>query len=242
MYKYKDLYICSKHFLPNVPKTFQWLAYLGIYFLGIFILYRFFIYFLLEVNLEETPFYQSYLLGLRFDLRWVAVILLPAILLSMFPGIHYFRTRIGKKIAMYSFTSLAFLQLLALGYDFLTRMTHNRSLHRDTLDWIVSGAPEITTIFKQSPWAVILILAGVGTWLAYKLAAALHHRLKKSRAGHSTKKQRLYWKLAVVLIMAFVIYGSLSPRPLGNKDLAQLQADEARSWATNAFQSFFTSF
>ncbi len=232
-------------FKPNVvnlPKTFQWLAFLGLFFLTILILYRLSSYFLLQVNLEGTSFLKPFITGLRFDLRWVAIILLPAIFVSLLPGFHFFRTRVGKHSSLYVFTIISPILLLGIGYDFLTQMVFEKRLGRETLNWIFAGQHELKIIYNETPWLVVLILAGVGTWLAYRFASLTHRALRKGRTSQTNKRQRLFWKIAAVLLLAFLIYGSLNPRPLNMAELSRLSNDAARTWALNPFQSLFSSF
>ena len=69
----------------RIPKTLQWVINLFGIFVLIFTLFRVITFFAFHPS--DITFSQAlpaFLLGLRYDLRWIAIVLLPIVLLSSY--------------------------------------------------------------------------------------------------------------------------------------------------------------
>ena len=81
----------------RLPKTLLWVLNLFLIFLMMFTLYRLVTF--LAFKPEGKPLsvhLPSFLLGMRYDLRWISIILLPVVIASLFPAFSPFyseRTR-----------------------------------------------------------------------------------------------------------------------------------------------------
>ena len=83
----------------RVPKTIQWIVKLFLIYLCIFTAFR--IATVICFKPASIPVYliwPSFWLGLKYDLRWIAIILLPIAVLSLFPRLSPFYSERGKKI------------------------------------------------------------------------------------------------------------------------------------------------
>src|SRR6476659_6358837 len=82
----------------KIPKTILWVINLFLIFLVIFTLFRFVTFFVFRPRgvafIDVIP---SFLLGIRYDLRWIAIILLPIVLISMSPKLSPFYSARNKK-------------------------------------------------------------------------------------------------------------------------------------------------
>jgi hypothetical protein len=68
----------------KIPKTIMWVINLLVIFLLIFTLFRLATYFSFKPkDLGFKELIPSFLLGIRYDLRWIAIILLPIVLVSL---------------------------------------------------------------------------------------------------------------------------------------------------------------
>src|SRR5688572_23514238 len=82
----------------KIPKTIIWVVNLLPIFLLIFTLYRVATFIAFKPRgISFTESIPSFLMGVRYDLRWIAFILLPVILLSMFPKLSPFSSARNKK-------------------------------------------------------------------------------------------------------------------------------------------------
>ena len=82
----------------KIPKTILWVINLLIIFLLIFTLFRVTTCFAFKphgISLDDLV--PSFLMGIRYDLRWIAIILLPIVLVSMKPELSPFYSGRNKK-------------------------------------------------------------------------------------------------------------------------------------------------
>src|SRR5689334_10888548 len=87
----------------RIPKTILWVANLLIIFFLLFTVYRIVTFFVFRhqyypkgIGIEEVV--PSFLMGMRYDLRWIAFILLPVVVLSFSPRLSPFYSSRNKKI------------------------------------------------------------------------------------------------------------------------------------------------
>ncbi len=75
----------------KIPKTILWVINLFLIFLLIFTLFRFATYFAFKPpGLSFSDLLPSFLMGVQYDLRWISIILLPIVLVSMVRGLSPF--------------------------------------------------------------------------------------------------------------------------------------------------------
>ena len=82
----------------KIPKTILWVTNLLVIFLLIFTLFRLATFLAFRpkgISLGDVI--PSFLMGIRYDLRWIAFILLPIIILSMTPKLSPFYSARNKK-------------------------------------------------------------------------------------------------------------------------------------------------
>ena len=75
----------------KIPKTILWVISLFFIFLLIFTLFRLTTFFAFKPrDLSFSDLLPSFWLGIRYDLRWIAIILLPIVFLVLFRGCLHF--------------------------------------------------------------------------------------------------------------------------------------------------------
>src|SRR5688500_10335238 len=84
--------ICFKLFTNRmllqlrIPKTLLWVLNLLIIYVLLFTLFRFLLVVTyMPENESVSSLFPSFWLGLRYDLRWISIILLPIVLISTIP-------------------------------------------------------------------------------------------------------------------------------------------------------------
>src|SRR6476661_3542611 len=93
-----------------LPKTLLWVFNLLVIFLIMFTSYR--LLTLLAFRPEGEPWselFPSFFLGLRFDLRWISIILMPIILASMIPELSPFHSVVNRKFWTWYLAIITFL-------------------------------------------------------------------------------------------------------------------------------------
>ena len=103
----------------RVPKTIQWVIRLFLIYLILFTAFRIAtgICFKPE-KLTWGELIPAFLLGLRYDLRWIAFLLLPITVLSAYPKLSPFYGPRHKQIWTYYLGTLTLLVLFFYGADF----------------------------------------------------------------------------------------------------------------------------
>ena len=118
----------------RVPKTIQWIVKLFMIYLCIFTAFRIatVIFFKPEsISVFELGF--SFWLGLKYDLRWIAIILLPIAVLSLYPRLSPFRSERNKKYWTAYLGVTTLLVLFFYGADFGQFAYINARLNADAL-------------------------------------------------------------------------------------------------------------
>ena len=115
------LFLCPMfRSLIRMPKTLLWVANLFFLLLLLFTCYRVIIFLAFRPSdLTWSQASAAFILGLRYDLRWIAIVLFPVVLLSVRPGLsHFFQMEtkdIGLGIWRYSLLGYSFFSQRDLG-------------------------------------------------------------------------------------------------------------------------------
>jgi hypothetical protein len=83
----------------HVPKTIQWVIKLFLIFTLVFTLFRVSTYLAFKPNtVSFTEVAPSFIMGLRFDVKWICLLLLPIVLFSFVPKFSPYSSLVAKKI------------------------------------------------------------------------------------------------------------------------------------------------
>src|ERR1044071_5568069 len=103
----------------KIPKTILWVINLFVIFLLIFTLFRFATYFAFSPkDLAFSELIPSFLLGIRYDLRWIAIILLPIVVVSLIPNLSPFYSARNKKWWTWYLAIVTFIVFFFFAADF----------------------------------------------------------------------------------------------------------------------------
>src|SRR4051812_23684152 len=103
----------------RIPKTLLWVFNLLMIFLLMFTTYRLLTLLAFQPEGERwTDLVQPFFLGLRFDLRWIIIILLPMIVASLIPGFSPFHSIRNKKFWTWYLAVVTFLIVFFFAADF----------------------------------------------------------------------------------------------------------------------------
>lgn len=191
-------------------------------------------------NASFTSLFPSFLLGLRYDFRMVAIAVMLLFLAGSLKFLNPIRSKTGYRIAfallgIFSLVFCLFYVLDFAHYDYLSQR-----LNGSVLNYMDDARISLSMVWQTYPvgWMVVAIAAGflLLMWLAksaYKQAA--------SKKVMSTKRSRLMWGIAFFLLLAIGIFGRIGQYPLRWSDAFSLGNDYKSQIALNPFQSFFSS-
>jgi hypothetical protein len=97
----------------------MWVINLLVIFLLIFTFFRFATYFSFRPkDLSFSELVPSFLLGIRYDLRWIAIILLPIVIISLFRSLSPFYSQKNKKWRTWYLAIITFIVFFFFAADF----------------------------------------------------------------------------------------------------------------------------
>src|SRR6476469_5035972 len=136
----------------RLPKTLLWVFNLLVIFLCIFTLYRLLTLVALKPEGEEwDDLFPSLFLGLRFDLRWISIILLPIIMASLIPELSPFYSPRNRKIWTLYLAVMTFIVIFFFAADF-GAITYNRThVGASALNFMEDPAISIKMLWQSYP-------------------------------------------------------------------------------------------
>ncbi|HJS56410.1 MAG TPA: hypothetical protein VJ765_17780, partial [Chitinophagaceae bacterium] len=148
----------------KIPKTIMWVINLLIIFLLIFTVFRFATYFSFKPkDLDFKDLVPSFLLGIRYDLRWIAIILLPIVVISLFPNLSPFYSERNKKWWTWYLAIITFIVFFFFAADF-GNFSYNRTrLNASALNFVEDAGISMAMLWQSYPvfWMVTGLMVAV---------------------------------------------------------------------------------
>ncbi len=225
----------------RAPKTIQWVVKLFFIFLLVFTLFRVstFLAFRPE-NISLIDAVPSFVMGIRFDIRWICILLIPIVLLSFIPRLSPYSS-INARRAWVTYLAIAtFLLMFFFGADYGHFAYVSTRLNASALNFAEDAKISFQMLWQSYPlfWIVLALIAVA--YLFYWLYKKTHQQVE-SINNKSEINYRRRWYAWVTVLMVFGIYGSVSSKPLQWMD-AFVYKDNFKSYlALNPLQNFFTT-
>lgn len=226
----------------RVPKTIQWIIKLFFIYLFIFTAFRIATVICFKPKttgvLELLP---SFWLGLKYDLRWIAFILFPIALFSLYPKFSPFYSERLKKFWTYYLGILTLLVLFFYGADFGQFAYINARLNADALIFAEDPQESLQMVWQSYPiiWILIGLFGAVlmVTWMFRRTHVGVEG---KNVNIHKFTYQRR-WHLAALLLLGWFMYGFFTASPLNFFRAFSLNDEFKSNLALNPLQNFFTT-
>ena len=224
-----------------MPKTLRWVLQVGGIFLLIFTLFRVSVF--LAFRASDQTFsaaIPSFVYGVRFDLRWIAGMLLPVTLLSIRPQWSPFFSERNKRIWT---TYLAIITLIvffffAAGFG---SFSYNRTpLDAGAMNFVEDFSISITMIWETYPLLWMLAGLAMSVWFLRWMYHRVHWQVVSQTDGKGIPHQPRYFLYSSFGLL-LLIHGSLSMRPLQRDDSFQLPSSFLAYLAVNPLQNFATT-
>lgn len=223
----------------RLPKTLVWVFNLLIIFFLMFTLYRFvtFVTFKPEGKLLSDHL-SSFLLGIRFDLRWISIILLPIVLAGIFPSLSPFYSKKTKLFWTWYLAIATFFVFFFFAADFSCFSYNKTRLNASALNFAEDPKISAAMLWQSYPifWMVMGLILSV---LLIRLMFQKLHVHVDVQNGEG--RQRKTWFIAVALVFGIMAYGRIAKEPL-QWNAAFGYDDSFKSYlALNPLQNFFTT-
>ncbi|HLF47132.1 MAG TPA: hypothetical protein VI548_11945, partial [Chitinophagaceae bacterium] len=225
----------------KIPKTILWIANLLLIFFIIFTVFRFATFFAFKpANLSFKGLLPSFFLGMRYDLRWICIILSPVVLLSLVPGLSPFYSEKNKKWWTWYLAILTFIVFFFFAADFGSFSYNETRLDAGALNFAEDPAISFKMMWQTYPmfWLITgLVLAVLFFRWTYHQS---HWRVTSKTDGLGIPYRRRYFVITVILF-AILIYGSFSSSSL-KWSRAMTMGDDFKNYLSlNPLQNFFTT-
>src|SRR5215211_1369412 len=225
----------------GLPKTLLWVINLLMIFLLMFTFFRM-VTFLAFGPSEETlaELVPSFLLGLRFDLRWISLLLLPVVLVSFWPSLSPFYSARSKKVWTWYLAIATFFVFFFFAADFGCFSYNKTRLNASALNFVED--PGISAVMLWQSYPILWMVAGlvVSVLLLRFTFRKLHGQVSLRTQGKKIPYQRKWFMLTMV-VLGLMAYGRIAWQPL-KWNAAFGFNDSFKSYLSlNPLQNFFTT-
>ncbi|MCU0394294.1 MAG: hypothetical protein MUF29_00175, partial [Chitinophagaceae bacterium] len=225
----------------KVPKTIQWVVKLFFIFLLVFTLFRVSTYLAFkpeEIRLQEVL--PSFVLGMRFDIRWISLLLIPMVVGSLVPGWSPYSSDATRRIWVIYLATATFLLMFFFGADYGHFAYVSTRLNASALNFYEDAKISMEMLWESYPILWMLAALSVAAWLFYQMYNRTHQRVEKNNSLAEINYRRR-WYAVVLLFLLWGVYGSTSTRPLKWEDAFVYRNNFKTYLALNPMQNFFTT-
>jgi phosphoglycerol transferase MdoB-like AlkP superfamily enzyme len=225
----------------KIPKTILWVVNLLLIFLMIFTLFRLVTFFAFKPkDLSFSDLISSFLLGIRYDLRWIAIILLPLVLVSLIRKLSPFYSKQNKKWWTWYLALVTFFVFFFFAADFGNFSYNNTRLDAGALNFYEDSKIALQMLWQTYPMTWMLLGLVVAVLFFRWMYRRSHGTVINRTDGLGIPYQRK-WFVIASLLLGLCIYGSITISPLTWKT-AFVFRDNFKSYlALNPLQNFFTT-
>lgn len=222
----------------KIPKTILWVANLFVIFLLIFTLFRLATFIAFRPKgISLTDVIPSFLMGIRYDLRWIAIILLPVIFLSTFPRLSPFYSSRNKKWWTWYLAIVTFIVFFFFAAGFGSFSYNRTPLDAGAMNFAEDFSISVKMIWQTYPliWMLLGLIVAVlfFRWMYHRS----HWQVINRTEGLGITHRRKFF-VFTILILCFLIYGSFSWPPLSRSDSFRFNNSFKSYLAINPLQNF----
>ncbi|MBK8496039.1 MAG: sulfatase-like hydrolase/transferase [Chitinophagaceae bacterium] len=185
--------------------------------------------------------FSSFWLGLKYDLRWIAIILLPIAVFSLYPRLSPFYSNRSKKRWTAYLGLITLLVLFFYGADFGQFAYVNARLNADALIFAEDPRESLQMVWQSYPVIWILVgLAGAVMMMNWMFRRTHVDVTEKNLNIHKFTYRRR-WHVAALLLLGWFVYGFFMTKPLDFFRAFDLNDEFKSNLALNPLQNFFTT-
>ncbi len=229
----------------KIPKTILWVANLLLIFLLIFTIYRVITFFAFRnkfypngIGIEDVI--PSFIMGVRYDLRWIAFILLPVIILSMVPRLSPFYSARNKKFWTWYLAIATFIVFFFFAAGFGSLSYNQTPLDAGAMNFVEDFS--ISWKMMQQTYPLFWMLLGLVVaviffrWMYHRS----HWQVINTTEGKGIQYRRKHFFITALILLLFV-WGNLNWPPLSRNDSFRFRNAFKSYLAINPLQNFFAT-
>lgn len=225
----------------KIPKTLLWVVNLLLIFLLIFTLFRLAMYIAFHPkNISLGDVVPSFLMGIRYDLRWISIILFPVVGASFFPGLSPFYSSRNKKWWTWYLAVVTFIVFFFFAAGFGSYSYNRTPLDAGAMNFAEDFAISMKMMWQTYPivWMLLGLIVAVlfFRWMYHRS----HWQVINRTDGKGIPHRKKYFIIAA-LVLLFFIHGSLTFSPLSRNDCFRFNNSFKSYLAINPMQNFFAT-
>ncbi|MDQ6610016.1 MAG: sulfatase-like hydrolase/transferase, partial [Bacteroidota bacterium] len=224
----------------QLPKTLLWVLNLLVIYTLLFTTFRCVTLLFYKPEGEQlATLIPSFLLGLRFDLRWISLLLLPIVTISTFPQLSPYHSYRNKEAWTWYLAVNTFFIVLIYAIDFGCFSYYHVRLGATVLNFAEDAGIGSKMLWQSYP--VVWLMSGliISVLVLRTMFQKLHTTVLKKVPG----KDILYIRhsfIGALLILALLVYGNF-PGPLKWNAAFKMRDDFSGYLALNPLQSVFST-
>ena len=228
--------------LPKtVPLTIQWILKISLIYLFIFTILRIAtVVLFIPANVSAGSLFPSFWLGFRYDAKWIAIILLPIAILSVYSKLSPFFSERNKKIWSYYLALATLFVLFFYGADFGNFSYNHTRINASALNFAEDPVISFKMLWQSYPMVWLITALVVAVVLLSKLFKRTHV-LTTKRNSQENMVYKKRWHAGAIIFLCWCVYGIFSLQPLKWKDAFELNDNFKSYVALNPLQNFFTT-
>lgn len=218
----------------------RWVLQLFLILLLAFTLLRFITFISFKpAHLSLTDAFPSFVLGLRYDIRWICIVLAPLLLIGSIPSLSPFISKQARRFWLLYLLVVTSFILLFFGADFGHFDYVETRLNASALNFLEDFAISMKMLWQSYPLFWIFAALSLVIYAIYGLYKWTHRNLDVIQEDtHYFKPLRTIWLTAFIFIG---ICGNNPAKPLKWSDAFQLGDNFKAYLALNPLQNFFTT-
>ena len=225
----------------RIPKTVLWVINLLLIFLLIFTIFRLATFFAFKPKgLSIVDLIPSFLMGAQYDLRWIAIILLPIVLVSMHYRLSPFYSAKNKRWWTWYLAVITFIVFFFFAADFGSFSYNQTRLDAGAMNFAEDFNISWRMMWQTYPmlWLLLGLVVAViiFRWMYHKS----HWRVINKTDGKGIPYRRKYFIVTAVVLVIF-IYGRIGIKPLTWKESFVFRDNFKSYLALNPLQNFFST-
>ena len=189
---------------------------------------------------EFSEVISAFILGLRYDLRVVAIILVTMLVFGSIRPFNPFNSKTAKKVWMVLLGITSFILLFFYTVDFAHYSYLTQRLNASVLNYLEDTSISLNMVWQSYPVIRLILALLIGTVFMLWLLNRLYKRVEK-KPGIASKKIRVTSFVFLFLLLGLAIFGKINQYPLRWSDAFALGSDYKANLALNPFESFLNS-
>lgn len=218
----------------------RWALQLFVILLLAFTLLRLITFFIFKpAHLGLWDAVPSFLLGMRYDVRWICIVLAPLLLIGSIPALSPFLSKKAKQFWLIYLVIITSFILIFFGADFGHFDYIETRLNASALNFLEDFAISMQMLWQSYPLFWIFAALSLLIYSVFRLYRWMHLKLDVIHEdNHYFKPLRTLWLTAFIFIG---ICGNNPAKPLKWSDAFQLGDNFKAYLALNPLQNFFTT-